>query len=170
MVERSLSMREALGSMPSFSILGYRWGRHWHDNDMFFMRMPLLPTPASGPAFEGCACPQPGMAAAAHHDEIQQKWTHWGLNPGPSACEADVIPLHHVPGSVVCMVDFHVTSSGDLAGGATQATPRGFEPLRAEPNGFRVHLLNRSDTVSWQQLRGMYTERCETLTAQTSAT
>ena len=26
-----------------------------------------------------------------------QKWTHWGLNPGPSACEADVIPLHHVP-------------------------------------------------------------------------
>ena len=27
-------------------------------------------------------------------------------------------------------------------------TPRGFEPLRAEPNGFRVHLLSRSDTVS----------------------
>ena len=24
-------------------------------------------------------------------------WTHWGLNPGTSACEADVIPLHHVP-------------------------------------------------------------------------
>ena len=24
-------------------------------------------------------------------------WTHWDLNPGPSACEADVIPLHHVP-------------------------------------------------------------------------
>ena len=30
-----------------------------------------------------------------------------------------------------------------------ESTPRGFEPLRAEPNGFRVHLLNRSDTVSW---------------------
>ena len=29
-----------------------------------------------------------------------------------------------------------------------QTTPRGFEPLRAEPNGFRVHLLSRSDTVS----------------------
>ena len=29
-----------------------------------------------------------------------------------------------------------------------ETTPRGFEPLRAEPNGFRVHLLNRSDTVS----------------------
>ena len=27
-------------------------------------------------------------------------------------------------------------------------TPMGFEPMRAEPNGFRVHLLNRSDTVS----------------------
>ena len=27
-------------------------------------------------------------------------------------------------------------------------TPRGFEPLRAEPNGFRVHLLSCSDTVS----------------------
>ena len=29
-----------------------------------------------------------------------------------------------------------------------RSTPRGFEPLRAEPNGFRVHLLSRSDTVS----------------------
>ena len=26
-----------------------------------------------------------------------QIWTHWDLNPGPSACEADVIPLHHEP-------------------------------------------------------------------------
>ena len=29
-----------------------------------------------------------------------------------------------------------------------ETTPRGCEPLRAEPNGFRVHLLSRSDTVS----------------------
>ena len=29
-----------------------------------------------------------------------------------------------------------------------EATPRGFEPLRAEPNGFPVHLLDHSDTVS----------------------
>ena len=28
---------------------------------------------------------------------LKSKWTHWDLNPGPSACEADVIPLHHVP-------------------------------------------------------------------------
>ena len=26
-------------------------------------------------------------------------WTHWDLNPGPSACGADVIPLHHEPGA-----------------------------------------------------------------------
>ena len=30
-----------------------------------------------------------------------------------------------------------------------KSTARGFEPLQAEPNGFRVHLLNRSDTLSW---------------------
>ena len=28
------------------------------------------------------------------------------------------------------------------------STPRGFEPLRAEPAGFRVQLLSRSDTAS----------------------
>ena len=32
------------------------------------------------------------------------KWTHWDLNPGPSACEADVIPLHHKPVAVKTMV------------------------------------------------------------------
>ena len=29
-----------------------------------------------------------------------------------------------------------------------KSTPRGFEPLRAEPIGFLVHLLNHSDTMS----------------------
>ena len=33
-------------------------------------------------------------------------------------------------------------------GGFRKATARGFEPLRAEPNGFRVHLFSRSDTLS----------------------
>ena len=32
-------------------------------------------------------------------------WTHWDLNPGPSACEADVIPLHHVP---CCLQRFYL--------------------------------------------------------------
>ena len=27
-------------------------------------------------------------------------------------------------------------------------TTTGFEPARAEPNGFQVHLLNHSDTLS----------------------
>ena len=31
---------------------------------------------------------------------------------------------------------------------AAKATPRGFDPLRAEPNGFLVHLLSHSDKVS----------------------
>ena len=31
-------------------------------------------------------------------DVEKESWTHWDLNPGPSACGADVIPLHHVPG------------------------------------------------------------------------
>ena len=34
----------------------------------------------------------------------EEKWTHWDLNPGPSACEADVIPLHHVPLEMAVLV------------------------------------------------------------------
>ena len=34
------------------------------------------------------------------HCHVRVKWTHWDLNPRPSACEADVIPLHHVPSDV----------------------------------------------------------------------
>ena len=34
---------------------------------------------------------------------------------------------------------------------ATQTTARGFEPLRAEPNGFLVHHLSHSVTLSWHQ-------------------
>ena len=36
-----------------------------------------------------------------------------------------------------------------------RATPRGFEPLQAEPNGFLVHLLDHSDTVSIVATHGM---------------
>ena len=31
-------------------------------------------------------------------------------------------------------------------------TAKGFEPSRAEPKGFRVHLLNHSDTLSWKKI------------------
>ena len=38
---------------------------------------------------------------------VAKKWTHWDLNPGPSACEADVIPLHHEPSDMVWGVQRH---------------------------------------------------------------
>ena len=41
----------------------------------------------------------------------------------------------------------------------TTTTPRGFEPLRAEPNGFLVHLLNHSDTVSCTYIASTTTHR-----------
>ena len=41
-----------------------------------------------------------GTAAAQYSIVCSAIWTHWDLNPGPSACEADVIPLHHVPSCV----------------------------------------------------------------------
>ena len=37
-----------------------------------------------------------------------------------------------------------------------KSTARGFEPLRAEPNGFRVHLLNRSDTLSCHSVKNSF--------------
>ena len=38
-----------------------------------------------------------GQCLALRNRSATDQWTHWGLNPRPSACEADVIPLHHVP-------------------------------------------------------------------------
>ena len=35
-----------------------------------------------------------------------------------------------------------------FCGATCKATPKGFEPLRAEPSGFLVHLLSHSDKVS----------------------
>ena len=51
-------------------------------------------------------------------------WTHWDLNPGPSACEADVIPLHHVPLSSMHTDVTHC----HLKGRMVQSTGLGFEP------------------------------------------
>ena len=57
--------------------------------------------------------------------------------------------LPKIPGTArVCR---HLAGRGRLAPcnlRPQKTTARGFEPLRAEPNGFRVHLLNRSDTLS----------------------
>ena len=35
------------------------------------------------------------LGRAAGQDE--RKWTHRGLNPGPSACKADALPLRYAP-------------------------------------------------------------------------
>ena len=39
--------------------------------------------------------PTGGLIVHARHSV--KRWTHKGLNPGPPACSAGVIPLHHVP-------------------------------------------------------------------------
>ena len=44
----------------------------------------------------------PTPHAPAHASPVAKLWTHWDLSPGPSACEADVIPLHHVPHASSC--------------------------------------------------------------------
>ena len=50
-------------------------------------------------------------------------WTHWGLNPGPSACEADVIPLHHMPHALAS----HIRNS--------RKSCRIYSPMEAEGGG-----------------------------------
>jgi hypothetical protein len=44
-----------------------------------------------------------------------------------------------------------------------EATPRGFEPLRAEPHGFRVHSLSCMDSMSCDAtLCNVQTHCCDT--------
>ena len=58
------------------------------------------------------------------------KWQLWDLSPfGSTALEVHASDM---------------MQEGD----AHSPTARGFEPLRAEPNGFRVHHLNHSVTLS----------------------
>ena len=72
---------------------------------------------------------------SSRHDiaMCERRWTHWGLNPGPSACRADVIPLHHVPdGAVISPI--HIKSAAwhsscsvrDSIGRSGTLGPRGF--------------------------------------------
>ena len=53
--------------------------------------------------------------------------------------------------SCCCMQSSRVATRG-MGCWHKKATTKGFEPSRAEPNGFRVHLLNHSDTLSWAVL------------------
>ena len=46
-----------------------------------------------------------------------------------------------------------------------------FEPLRAEPSGFRVHLLHRSDTLPWHvDVRSKFIFGCAVIYAHESNT
>ena len=56
------------------------------------------------------ALPHRGQRALSGNEA----WTHWDLNPGPSACEADVIPLHHVPLSASCREKGNSVLSGPV--------------------------------------------------------
>ena len=55
----------------------------------------------------------------------------------------NVSPSVFAPGACTC---------SNVVAARMQTTPRGFEPLRAEPNGFLVHHLNHSVTVSMYQM------------------
>ena len=50
-----------------------------------------------------------------------------------------------------CLHTFDTLFNIVTAWSCNKATTKGFEPSRAEPNGFRVHLLNHSDTLSCMQ-------------------
>ena len=69
------SVRRSCGAVKA-SLSGPRWlfARKTDDAERHVHAPPLIPFPC----FKGV-------------------WTHWDLNPGPSACEADVIPLHTEP-------------------------------------------------------------------------
>ena len=66
-----------------------------------------------------------------------------------SACHAD--DPGSIPGRGVLFVFARAWCRRRVTKAHT--TPRGFEPLRAEPIGFLVQLLNHSDTVSVNFIR-----------------
>ena len=58
------------------------------DKSMLWCALRLLPSTTLRHVMQCCKLA---------HSTQKLLWTHWDLNPGLSACEADVIPLHHVP-------------------------------------------------------------------------
>ena len=92
------------------------------------------------PKGQGCwhGCPHGHLEPPGGLVSNSNRSGHWGLEPGPSACEADVMPLHHVPSAkhgtqvhrledhcaVFCAVGFASYVAGCLSG----IGPRGPEP------------------------------------------
>ena len=125
MVSHPLSMRTALGSIPSASMRsavrrvriptsgpcgGADNPQLWLAGTRQYPHHRTLRCAAGGAgrlervraSCAGVALASQPLRRAARHGYVADHnmsctWTHWDLNPGPSACEADVIPLHHVP-------------------------------------------------------------------------
>ena len=76
--------------------------------------------------------------------------THGGMLKDLAIMLSEESNIHAHPQTHVVTPSLHPHVTSCLAK-VHHTTPRGFEPLRAEPNGFRVHLLNRSDTVSCRE-------------------
>ena len=66
----------------------------------------------------------------------------------PSLCVGHCVADHGTPCTCVHDASEGCRLSHTLYSLCIASTARGFKPLRAEPNGFRVHLLSRSDTLS----------------------
>ena len=87
-------------------------------------------------------CGGDGRIGTVHLDK------HMPTPPSPDS-QPSCAARHAFTTSVVSAPRDNTIGTHALYSVAAKTTPRGFEPLRAEPNGFRVHLLNRSDTLSY---------------------
>ena len=91
--------RKGMGSNPTAVTFPQVFGRrHWKEEDVCHFSCSKGCLPSSQvlellPATERSYV----LFFFAFWNKMVQVWTHWNLNPRPSACEADVMPLHHVP-------------------------------------------------------------------------
>ena len=76
---------------------------------------------------------------AARGAGATREWTHWDLNPGPSASGADVIPLHHEPVVAFLTKTYYIicahcamTSQHNTAGSGQITFPAGRDASEAE--------------------------------------
>jgi hypothetical protein len=56
-----------------------------------------LSSPGTGSSCRGRPCGRQGRLRVLGAAMDPWQWTPWGLNPGPSACESDVVPPRYVP-------------------------------------------------------------------------
>ena len=109
--------------------------------------------------FRGCRAHPPRFSSLSAAFRLHPRespgneWTHWDLNPGPSACEADVMPLHHVP---ACNLRLRRPTSRTR--GQTEATSCVSEML--EPRGAQAErggALNNCHAAASERCAGIST-------------